>query len=327
MAPIDIMALMEEIETGVPAEPCSIPADLDPPPAQKPRPRRGRKAQEVKKAYAAAIAREVRDAPDMASAVGIFIREYREGLLQSVADLSLNDLVFDQNPYLFFCRGVTQPERFVEESIQAKLSSSEQTRFGLVMEAILTEFAMRSPETHAEPGADEEYDLDMTRPYPPSKNGGCRIIVDIKSSKKTLNGKSRRRLAQKFNQIRKNTQKKGSYDRVLTMVGLIYGREGFTEAVDHVDVEIAGQTFWYFITKRRNAYIEILDMLADEGFGAKLTAKVLETKERLLSEFILKYRDPSGKVDYAALVKDQGENLPDEADFPHTMKQIMGMGR
>lgn len=153
--------------------------------------------------------------------------------------------LIEKNPFLFCARAPDSAEELAERIIDAFLSSSEETRFGGILEDIAVAVcrAAKGGSKSSSEGIDLEYDDDVAR-----------TLVQVKSSTKWGNSGQHKRLVSDFQAATRRLRQGGVTVRCVE--GICYGPSGSVDKGSHF--RVAGKDFWHDITGWRGVGKRIL---------------------------------------------------------------------
>lgn len=163
------------------------------------------------------------------------ISDFSEWMQNKVATIRPYQLIV-KNPYLFRARSPESADQLAARLIEAFLSSSEETRFGDILEetAIAICRAAKGGWKSSADGIDLEYD-----------ENGIRTIMQIKSGTNWGNSSQRKKLVADF-QSATRTLRQGSGIQVRCVEGICYGPSGIKDYGSHI--RLVGNDFWQDIS-------------------------------------------------------------------------------
>lgn len=172
--------------------------------------------------------------PDIDDAVG----EFAAWLRNKVAEIKPHHLIA-KNPYLFRARAPKDAEQLASRLIDAFLSSSEETRFGDILEqvAIVMCREAKGGWKSSADGIDLEYD---DGPVP------IRNIVQIKSGTNWGNSSQRKKLVSDFQSAVRTLRQGSGQVMVQPVEGICYGPSGKKDFGSHI--RLVGNAFWHEIS-------------------------------------------------------------------------------
>ena len=163
------------------------------------------------------------------------ISDFAEWMQNKVATIKPYQLIV-KNPYLFRARAPQTANQLAARLIDAFLSSSEETRFGDILESTAIAICREAKggwKSSAD-GIDLEYD-----------EGGTRTIMQIKSGTNWGNSSQRKKLVSDF-QSAVRTLRQGQGVQVRCVEGICYGPSGLKDYGSHI--RLVGNTFWQDIS-------------------------------------------------------------------------------
>lgn len=200
--------------------------------------------------------------------------------LTNMNKVTIHDLLKSKNPYLFNSKYYDTAEKLVTDLLLARLSSSEETLFGGVLEELAVFICGKVYGGHKSltQGIDLEFE-DESVVY----------IVVIKSGPNWGNAGQISDMKLAFQRARRTyrtNNPKGK--RVIAVNGCCYGKED-SDRGDYI--KICGQKFWTLISGDDEMYEKILVPLKDEAkvldiaFKEALAAKIAQLTVDFKSEF------------------------------------------
>lgn len=220
------------------------------------------------------------------------LRGFFEARLAKLKTISL-PMVLKKNPYLFRAKGVTDAADFVENVLQAYLSSSEETIFGnrffepLALKASEAKGGMKTGST----GVDIEYSTPNTH-----------TAIAVKSATNSQNASAQGKQNLEFIKIQKTVQARGkAFDAI---IAYCYGRATGGPS-DKVYRRLAGQAFWQELTGDGTFYLKIIRAMRDlpQQHRQEYDAARTSLKNRLAQAFMLNFLAPDGGIDWEKLLE------------------------
>lgn len=231
------------------------------------------------------------------------IGPFYEKRISALQSLTLNKVLKRKNPYLFKAKNIRTAEELVRNTLDAFLSSQEETIFGNLLETVAIfvcskEFNGRK----AEEGKFPSIDLIFSR-------DGKIYIVGIKSGPFWGNKDQKDRLKNNFKKARLILRKEGKKAEIVAVNGCMYGKDKNPYKVDESDKErnyykLCGQEFWKLITGDDNFYQRIIVPIdkeakkRDKKFQEVYSAKINE----LTKDFSTTYLTNGGHIDWEKIV-------------------------
>jgi Type II restriction endonuclease EcoO109I len=212
--------------------------------------------------------------------------------------LKLTELLA-KNPYLYRSIGGTNPFKFLEKILQARISSSDETIFGNDFFEPLafwsaTKASENLPLTTVNIGAGAGQDIAI-------ENAQEYLAISVKSGKNIFNAQSDKGQTIEFSALASRVKKNKKQFRKI--IGYAYGRK---VAKKETEVEkLAGQVFWKLLTGELDFYIRLSQSIGKCSVGhCEAYEKAFELKtSALLKEFSIDYISDSGEIRWDEIVK------------------------
>ena len=228
------------------------------------------------------------------------IESFHKSRISKISGLKLNDLI-SKNPYLFRAKNITLASELIQSTLTAFLSSSEEKMFGDFLENLALYVAKKCVNAHKSTaqGIDLEFDSD-----------GTYYIISIKSGPNWGNSSQHKKLSEDFNVAEKRLKQSSHVKSVQKILGICYGNAKDSQ-MDAGYKKIMGQSFWTFISNDPNLYIDIIEPVGyrakyhDDQFNIE-KGKIINL---LTKEFIDKFCDQDGNIDWQRLIKANSGNL------------------
>jgi hypothetical protein len=201
--------------------------------------------------------------------------------------------VLKKNPYLFKSKGIANASDFVENVLQAYLSSSEETVYGniffepLALEVSKAKGGMKTGST----GVDIEYES-------PTKH----TAIAVKSATNAQNSSAQNKQNAEFIKINQTVRAKGkAFDAI---IGYSYGRASGAPA-GKIYRRLAGQAFWEELSGESDFYLKIIRAMKDYPTTQRQEYDTQRTKlsNRLTQSFALNFIDANGDIDWEKLLR------------------------
>ncbi len=219
---------------------------------------------------------------------------FHQRRLASLEQLALDRLV-SKNPYLFRAKHITTAGEFVEDLLQAFLSSSEEKLFGDFLEGLALFIAERTCGGHK--SVAQGVDLEFI-----SRN--VHYVVSIKSGPNWGNSSQHRKLGQDLRDAETRVKQSRTALKVQPVLGICYGKTR-TSYVKDGYLKVVGQNFWYLISENKDLYTDIIEPI---GYRAKEHNEAFDTERckvvnRFTAQFIKRFCDQNGAIDWVRLVE------------------------
>ena len=220
--------------------------------------------------------------------------------INGIKGLKLNSLI-SKNPYMFRAKNVLTAAEYVEQNLQAFLSSSEEKSFGGFLEDLAIFISEQTCNGHKSTaqGVDLEF-IDNHIHY----------LISIKSGPRWGNSSQQAQLSRDLTTAVARLKQSGQTNQAEAVLGICYGKTKTSYTRGYK--KVVGQSFWYLISGNENLYTDIIEPL---GFNAKQhNDQFLQERaniENLLThEFLNRFCDPiSGSINWIELTKANSQNM------------------
>lgn len=229
------------------------------------------------------------------------LEDYVKDRLAIIYDLRMKNLrkltlaqVLKKNPYLFRAKGANDVPKFVEDILQAYLSSSEETVFGnrffepLARKLAEEKGGIKTGST----GTDLEFDT-------PNKH----TVIAVKSAANSQNASAQNKQNSEFIKVNQTVRAKGvAFDAI---IGYCYGRVATEVPEGKIYRRIAGQKFWAELSGEEDFYLKILHAMKDYPVihRAEYDAERAKLVNRLTQGIVLNFVNSEGEVDWDKLLR------------------------
>ncbi len=220
----------------------------------------------------------------------------------SLADLKLKTLLKRKNPYLFRAKNLLTPEDLVNEWVNASLSSSEEKKFGDILEALaifICEMTCNGRKSSAR-GIDLEFD-----------DSSIRYIVAIKSGPNWGNSSQYQSLEANFRTALVVQRQSKTHPSLQAVLGICYGILNADRGLYSVR---AGKHFWQLISGDPTLYHMILNLIGESADrrARSFDEELNMLRERLVLELQTSFLTVDGKIDWRAILdlNSGGKNAP-----------------
>lgn len=239
--------------------------------------------------------------------VNTYIVAFHQAKIQSVEKLELQTLLKRKNPYLFKAKNITLAQDFVQELLDAHISSSEEELFGQFLERLAIFIAGQTCDGRDSNriGIDLEFS-DRTTYY----------LVQIKSGTSWGNSSQQKKQEENFRAaVGEVRQAVGSEIAIQPVLGICYGKTRTSRLRGYL--KIVGQNFWYLISNDESLYTDIIEPV---GYRAREhTDAFNQQKARLVNllteAFMTEFCD-AGQINWEKIVQFNSGNL----DLPHFLE-------
>ena len=188
------------------------------------------------------------------------IGEFTEWISDKVDNLDPAKLVTTKNPFLFRARA-ENVDQFASMMIDAFVSSSEETKFGTILENIAVVVCQKAKggRKSSTTNIDLEYD-----------ESGVRTVAQIKSGPNWGNSRQQSKLRDDFSSATR-VLRQGSNMQVRCVEGICYGPSGVQDKGTHL--KIIGEAFWKDISDWDGTGRAVLDAIGQHAGNGLLSVR------------------------------------------------------
>ena len=181
------------------------------------------------------------------------LHRFQESKLNKLNEFDLVKIIRRKNPYLFRYKNFEALEDLVKALVDATLSSSDETLFGVILEKVAIKVCEQS--FGGRKSMVERIDLEFDR-------DNVRYIVSIKSGPNWGNSYQKKRMKQHFTQTRRIFEQGGYSQMVRAIESCCYGQTSrmFNQGDYH---KLCGREFWQLISGSRLMYQVVLELIAE----------------------------------------------------------------
>lgn len=231
------------------------------------------------------------------------IGAFHEARIRNIQGLTLKTLLENKNPYLFRAKNLNTASEFVVALLNARLSSSEEGSFGTFLEGLAVFVSAECGGGQKSPA--NGIDIDLTR-------NSVRYLISVKSGKNWGNSSQYKALRQHFSDAVKVLKQSKHTGEIQPTLGICYGHSKSINNGNYL--RISGQSFWHLLSDDRTLYTDIIEPL---GYDAQkhedaFTEQRSNALNRMTREFVIKYCDDAGAIDWKNLVSSISGNLKAE---------------
>jgi hypothetical protein len=233
--------------------------------------------------------------------------------LNKLKELNLNHILKKKNPYLFKAKNIEHPWQLVQSSLDAFLSSQEETIFGNLLEAFAIHIAktMYGGFKSKLKSVDLEFERENTY-----------FIVGIKSGTNWGNADQINKMRDNFKAARDTLRKSGITKEIVAVNGCMYGKEAIPlrdkkhirvkgqptkildEEPERVYYKYCGQVFWDFITEDTDFYKEMIVPIDEEAKKkGKAFQELYDQKLNIMTKDFTDKFQTDGKIDWLRLIE------------------------
>ncbi|MCB9154752.1 MAG: cytosolic protein [Caldilineae bacterium] len=227
------------------------------------------------------------------------ITDFHSQRIKSLEGMSL-DRLLRKNPYLFRAKNLTTAGELIASLLDAFLSSSEEKLFGDFLEDLAIFVATKTCDGHksTSQGVDFEFIHE-----------GIHYVVSVKSGTNWGNSSQHAKLEQDLRNAVTRVKQSRHGANVQPVLGICYGKTRTSYVRGYL--KVVGQNFWYLISHNPALYTDIVEPI---GYKAKehndsFHGERSRVVNRFTGEFIGRFCDPSGVIDWISLVEFNSGNL------------------
>jgi len=219
--------------------------------------------------------------------------------LECLKKLSLKNVLKKKNPYLFKAKNINLASELVSSLLDAYLSSSEEELFGNFLEDLALFIASRT--CGAKKSSAEGIDFEFVRK-------DVHYLVSVKSGPNWGNSSQQRKLEENFKKAVKVLKQSKHTVNAQPVLGTCYGKTKSSFLMGYW--KYCGQNFWFFISKERGLYTDIIEPLGHRAREHNEDFK--KEKERIINLFTVEFSKEfcsDGNIDWKKLVQFNSGNL------------------
>ena len=242
------------------------------------------------------------------------LHRFNESKLNKLNGLDLVRIIRRKNPYLFRYKNFEALEDLVKALVDATLSSSDETLFGVILERVAIKVCEQSfgGRKSMVEGIDLEFDRD-----------NIRHIVSIKSGPNWGNSDQKKRMKQHFTQARRIFQQGGTSQMVRAIEGCCYGRtsNNFNQGDYH---KLCGREFWQLISGNQAMYQVVLELITEASKDNDRTYKheYDEAIMRITDELSSIYMDFNGDIDWRKILEKNSTGISSNFIYGETTRDL-----
>ncbi|MBL7960479.1 cytosolic protein [bacterium] len=208
------------------------------------------------------------------------IKNFHDARLNSLAQLTIDDVLKRKNPYLYKAKNVLTAQECVETIVDAHLSSQEEAIFGTFLESLAIFVASRvydGRKSSAE-GIDLEFEKD-----------GILHIVSIKSGPNWGNSSQIKKMKDSFTKAKRTLQTNAPQRHIIAVNGCCYGTQSNPNQGDYF--KFCGEQFWHLISGINSLYLDIVEPLGHRAQerNEEFEAAYAQVLNKFTNEFFQKY--------------------------------------
>ena len=230
---------------------------------------------------------------DLEELVHQCLDEFYRRRLQKLTELRLKDTLRKKNPYLFRATGVQRASEIVERSLQAFMSSSEETIFG---DAFFEPIAKAVCSGVAAGGAGVDVVVETSEQY---------TVISVKSGPHWGNSSQIAKLQQDFMTAQRVFSNRKLRKQFRALLGHCYGRTRSEPGGKRIYATRSGQEFWEEITGDPDFYLKLISLMRNypDAHRAVFDKEWNKAVNRFEREFLAEFSTSEGAVDWERLVQ------------------------
>ena len=231
------------------------------------------------------------DEKAVVAAIGAALTEFYDSLTRTLDNIDIDKILKRKNPYLYRAKGIHSAAQIVDGILSAYVSSSEETVFGNVFFEPVA-LALAGGQKAVTEGVDITVEQDNVI-----------YSIAVKSGVSVFNADSRKRQEQNFQAAQKRVRQ--AKKAFVPVVGYGYGRKKIKPGKEKFYRELAGKDFWFWLTGDSEFYVKIIRFMGTrpDEYAKEFEKAYTKAENRLLREFMLKYCDADGAIDWDALIR------------------------
>ena len=223
--------------------------------------------------------------------VEVFVNEnivdFHERKIRSLENLTLKRLL-NKNPYLFKAKYLETGTSFIQNLLDAFLSSSEEKLFGDFLEELAIFVAGKTCNGHK--SSAQGIDLELF-------HNDVHYIISVKSGTNWGNSSQHNKLQQDLKTAETRIKQSKFGTNVQPVLGICYGKTKTSFVRGYL--KVVGQNFWYLISENKDLYKEIIEPI---GYEAKAHKERFEKERiRLINKFTVLFMQEFCDADYSIL--------------------------
>lgn len=231
------------------------------------------------------------DEAKVIEAVSVALTDFYASLTKTLNNVDVDKILKRKNPYLYRAKGISSAGQIVGGILAAYVSSSEETVFGNTFFEPIAIVVSGGQKAVTE-GVDITVDKNNTI-----------YSIAVKSGTSVFNADSRKRQEQNFQSAQKRAQQARKV--FLPVVGYGYGKKKTKAGSEKFYQELAGKTFWEWLTGDAEFYTKIIEFMGDrpDEYAKQFEEAYARAENRMVREFTVKYCKKDGSINWDALIK------------------------
>jgi hypothetical protein len=222
------------------------------------------------------------------------IHVFHERRLEKLKRLKLKDILKRKNPYLFKAKNINTAGEFIENILNAFLSSQEEGLFGGFLEGLaifICSYIYGGRKSSTE-GIDLVFEKDSVK-----------YIISIKSGPNWGNNSQIKKMKDYFRKAKKilRTNTPSGFN-VIAVNGCCYGKDNSPDKGEYL--KLCGQEFWSFISGNESLYTDIIEPLGHKS--KEKNEQFIEEYSKVINKFSFDFMkmfcDTEGKILWSEVV-------------------------
>jgi hypothetical protein len=221
------------------------------------------------------------------------VDSFLEARFKTLDKMRLRDIL-GKNPYLFRSKNLTSVDQLIEAMIEARLSSSEEKKFGDFLERLAIFVSQQTSDGHKSTA--RGLDLEFIQ-------GNTLYLVAIKSGPNWGNSSQYQSLETNFKNAVRIQRQANSGLSIQPVLGICYGKSPDVDT--GLYIKKMGQRFWYFISGEADFHLKLMQLIGQRTdlYHRDFIERRTEVKNYLAEEFKENYLLPDGNIDWLKVVQ------------------------
>jgi hypothetical protein len=221
------------------------------------------------------------------------VDRFLEARFKTLDKMRLKDIL-GKNPYLFRAKNLTSVEQLMDAMIEARLSSSEEKKFGDFLErlAIFVSQETSDGRKSTARGLDLEF-----------FEGNTLYLVAIKSGPNWGNSSQYQSLEANFKTAKVVQRQANSGFNIQPVLGICYGKS--PDVDNGLYIKKTGQRFWQFLSGEIDFHLKLMELIGRrvDLYQRDFMLKRNELKLSLIKEFESNFVMLNGSIDWQKVVQ------------------------
>jgi len=225
--------------------------------------------------------------------VGHRFRELDRSRAAHMAELELNFLLSDSNPYLDRVVWRESASQIIDSLIDGESSSLDERLFDDFLSSLAV--FVSEEKCEGEKSGINGIDIELQR-------GDTRYLIVVRPRNLPDNSFQYEGLAEDFQRAVKVLKKSKTVGEIQPTIGICYGRT--KRRNNGAFLQVSGQDFWELISGEPDLYMDIIEPIGYRAreFNDEFIMKRDHTLNRMVREFTEKFCTADGKIDWQKIV-------------------------